>query len=114
MKSKSSYPDVTRPVRERRALEIAERYFDAVFDKAPVMLHSIGGGGRLVKVNSLWLTTLGYNERAAIPGIRVLYMSGYSEEALGRGQFIGCRDALIDKPFTPGELARRVREVLDS
>ena len=33
---------------------------DILFDSAPVMMHSIDDNGILVKVNKLWLTTLGY------------------------------------------------------
>lgn len=48
------------------------------------------------------------------PGIKVLYMSGYGEDVLGRGMKHSVqRDFLIQKPFMPNELARRVREVLD-
>jgi two-component system cell cycle sensor histidine kinase/response regulator CckA len=47
------------------------------------------------------------------PGLRVLFMSGYSEEAENLGDFDGGRSTLLSKPFTPDVLARRVREVLD-
>jgi len=47
------------------------------------------------------------------PGLRVLFMSGYSEEAAKLGDFDGGRATLLPKPFTPDLLARRVREVLD-
>jgi CheY-like chemotaxis protein len=51
--------------------------------------------------------------RAARPGLRVLYVSGYVDsDAIGyRVQEGGA--ALLMKPFTPEALARRVREVLD-
>jgi PAS domain S-box-containing protein len=46
------------------------------------------------------------------PGIRTLYISGYSDEALGsRGVFMA-DTALLQKPFDPSTLLRRVREVL--
>jgi PAS domain S-box-containing protein len=47
------------------------------------------------------------------PEMRVLYMSGYTDDAILHH---GVRDAgmaLIQKPFTPEALARRVRQVLD-
>ena len=47
------------------------------------------------------------------PGLRVLFMSGYSEETDKLGDFDGGRSTLLSKPFTPDVLARRVREVLD-
>ena len=46
--------------------------------------------------------------------LRVLYMSGYSEEAnAAQGAFLG-RVPLLQKPFTPAALAERIRAILDS
>jgi len=47
------------------------------------------------------------------PGLKVLYISGYtSDEVVRRG--ISRQDAaFIQKPFTPEELMRKVRELLD-
>ncbi|HWE48630.1 MAG TPA: response regulator [Bryobacteraceae bacterium] len=48
------------------------------------------------------------------PEIRVLYMSGYvSDAAAQQGFGVGDETACIAKPFTPEELARKVRSVLD-
>ncbi len=46
-------------------------------------------------------------------GIRVLYMSGYTDDAVIRAGIESLRDSFIQKPFTPLSLARRVRDVLD-
>ncbi len=47
------------------------------------------------------------------PGLRVLLMSGYAEDALeGRG-LAGPGGAFLKKPFTPTVLTRKIREVLD-
>ena len=47
------------------------------------------------------------------PGIKVLYMSGYADEALlGAAAIAG--PALIEKPFAVDTLARRVREALEA
>ena len=48
------------------------------------------------------------------PGIKILFMSGYSEEAvlLQGMQNLGAH--FLQKPFTPEELGLRVREILDS
>ena len=46
------------------------------------------------------------------PGLRVLYMSGYTDEALGRHGVLDPSIALVHKPFAPEELMRKVREVL--
>jgi PAS domain S-box-containing protein len=50
----------------------------------------------------------------ARPDLRVLFMSGYAEEAVLRS---GGRDPsvpFLQKPFSPMDLARKVREVLDA
>jgi DNA-binding NtrC family response regulator len=50
---------------------------------------------------------------AAHPGIRVLYMSGYADDTMARHGVSEERVSFLAKPFTPDELTRRVREVLD-
>jgi CheY-like chemotaxis protein len=48
------------------------------------------------------------------PDLRVLYMSGYTEEATAvHGAYLG-GIPLLQKPFTPGQLAERVRMALDA
>jgi len=48
------------------------------------------------------------------PGLKVLFISGYSDMALTRQGRLLPGTALLQKPFTPGQLVRRVRELLDS
>jgi two-component system cell cycle sensor histidine kinase/response regulator CckA len=48
------------------------------------------------------------------PGIKVLFVSGYSEEAILNQGLLEPGTALLQKPFTADALPRRVREVLDS
>jgi hypothetical protein len=47
------------------------------------------------------------------PTLKVLYMSGYVGDAVAQHGVLDPRVPFIQKPFTPDELARRVREVLD-
>ena len=47
------------------------------------------------------------------PGIRVLYMSGYTDEAIVHHGLLGRGMVLLQKPFTLGSLALKVRETLD-
>jgi two-component system, cell cycle sensor histidine kinase and response regulator CckA len=47
------------------------------------------------------------------PDMRVLYLSGYSEEAVTRQGVFSSRVPFLQKPFTPKDLAAKVREVLD-
>jgi CheY-like chemotaxis protein len=48
-----------------------------------------------------------------VPGLRVLFISGYAAEALSPAEFEGAQPGYLQKPFTPEALARKVREVLD-
>jgi CheY-like chemotaxis protein len=47
------------------------------------------------------------------PGIRVLFMSGYTRDAVLQHGVSDGSVALVQKPVTPDALARRVREALD-
>jgi len=47
------------------------------------------------------------------PDVRVLFTSGHSERGRAAHQ-LRAEDKLLDKPFTPDELARRVRAALDA
>jgi two-component system cell cycle sensor histidine kinase/response regulator CckA len=46
------------------------------------------------------------------PGISVLYLSGYTEDAVVTQGALGPRTAFLQKPFTLQNLAKKVREVL--
>ena len=47
------------------------------------------------------------------PGLRVLFMSGYTDDALGSHGVLESGTPFISKPFTPRVLARAVRDTLD-
>jgi hypothetical protein len=47
-----------------------------------------------------------------VPQLRVLFMSGYLEQEIVRHGVLEIGGHLLRKPFTPEELVRRVREVL--
>ena len=48
------------------------------------------------------------------PEARVLFMSGYTDDAIVRHGVLAADVAYLQKPLTPEPLARRVREVLDA
>jgi CheY-like chemotaxis protein len=48
------------------------------------------------------------------PEAKVLYMSGYTDDAVVRHGVLRPGIAYLQKPFTPESLAHKVREVLDS
>jgi PAS domain S-box-containing protein len=47
------------------------------------------------------------------PDARVIFMSGYTDDAVTRHGVLEPGSAYVQKPFTPDAIARRVREVLD-
>jgi hypothetical protein len=55
-------------------------------------------------------------ERVALarPGIKVLYMSGYTDDAIVHHGTLDPGTYFISKPFSAADLTRKVREVLDS
>ena len=47
------------------------------------------------------------------PGIRVLFISGYTDDTMVRRGVRDAKVAFLQKPFTLENLAKKVREVLD-
>jgi two-component system cell cycle sensor histidine kinase/response regulator CckA len=48
------------------------------------------------------------------PGMRVMCMSGYTDDSIVRHGVLGTEIAYLQKPITPESLTRKVREVLDA
>ena len=46
------------------------------------------------------------------PGVRILYMSGYSGDVLSRRGILDAHISYLAKPFSPGSLSANVREIL--
>jgi CheY-like chemotaxis protein len=52
--------------------------------------------------------------RAARPGIKLLFASGYTDDVILQHRLIAHDITLLQKPFTRESLARKVRDTLDS
>jgi CheY-like chemotaxis protein len=52
--------------------------------------------------------------RARQPSVKVLFMSGYTDEAMVHHGIVSSGVPFLQKPFLPDALARKVREVLNS
>ncbi len=52
--------------------------------------------------------------KSQLPHIRVLLMSGYTDDALAHHGVLDESLAFLEKPFSPSKLARKIREVLDA
>ncbi|MBL8817859.1 MAG: PAS domain S-box protein [Planctomyces sp.] len=85
------------------ALKYAENYPDEIhLLVSDVVMPEMGGRQLLDAV------------RRFRPGLRVLFISGYTDDAVLLHGVVEASDAFIQKPFTPLSLARKVREVIDT
>ncbi|HYL82326.1 MAG TPA: response regulator, partial [Candidatus Acidoferrum sp.] len=81
----------------------------------------IAGGGRSpmdLLVTDVVMPEMSGRELAELlrvhcPGLKVLFMSGYTDDAMLRYGVSEAAAAFLQKPFSPLALARKVREVLD-
>ena len=49
-----------------------------------------------------------------VPGVKVLFMSGYADNVVVRNGNLAPGAAFLEKPFSATDLAAKVRETLDS
>jgi two-component system cell cycle sensor histidine kinase/response regulator CckA len=67
-----------------------------------VIMPQMGG-----KVMSEWL-------KATYPDLKILFTSGYADDAIAHHGVIEEEVAFLPKPYTPSSLTRKVREILDA
>jgi PAS domain S-box-containing protein len=58
--------DITERKRAEQALRESEERYRRLYERTPVMMHSIDGAGRLVSVSDAWLSQLGYAREEVI------------------------------------------------
>jgi YesN/AraC family two-component response regulator len=57
-------------------------------------------------------TELAKRVRETQPDARILFTSGYTEDAVIRQSLLHAGEDFIEKPFTPATLAKKAREIL--
>jgi PAS domain S-box-containing protein len=109
------------PVRTlaRRSLEACGyTVLDAADGPSAIALAARHGGEIAVLVTDVVMPGMSGRELAerlapARPEMKVLYTSGYTDDAMVRQGVLNAGVAFLQKPFVPDSLARKVREVLD-
>ncbi len=84
-----------------QALEVAQGHADITLLISDVVMPHLGGRELAERVTALR------------PGCKVLFTSGYTDDAVVRHGVHEAEVAFLQKPFTPAQLAQKVREVLD-
>jgi len=111
------------PALRAAARQILERYGYTVLEvpsskEALTLAHSCPGPIHLLLTDVVMPGMSGRElaERftAQRPEVKVLFMSGYTDDAVVRHGVLRPGTAYLQKPFTPETLGRRVREALDS
>ncbi len=87
----------------KEALDIAEKYAGEIhLVLTDVVMPGISGRELVSRL------------KAIRPGIKSLYVSGYTDDAIVHGGMLDSGVAFLQKPFTVEALAQKVREVLNS
>lgn len=88
-------------------------------DRAPVALDIVASEQRIdILVTDIVMPGMNGRQladkaRVLRPNLKVLYMTGYTRDAVAQGGFLGPDIRLIGKPFTIEQLAAGIRAVLD-
>ncbi len=72
--------DITEQVRADMVIRESEARFRSLYQKTPVMLHSIDGQGRLIEVSDYWLEVMGYQREEVIGRKSTEFLTAHSRE----------------------------------
>jgi PAS domain S-box-containing protein len=96
-------------------------YHTADAEDGMVALDMIDGGRHfdlvltdVVLPNGISGPTLAATATKALPSLKVLYMSGYTRDAMQHNRVLGEGASLMMKPFRKRDLAQKIRELLDA
>jgi PAS domain S-box-containing protein len=85
----------------KEALQAVSRHPEIALVITDVVIPEMSGGQLAEKLRRL------------TPDTRMLFMSGYTDDAVVRAGTVGLDIAFLEKPFTPQTLARKVRDVIE-
>lgn len=106
--------DVTKVILEMNGYKVLEASSGEealrIFKSYPDQIHLIMTD---VVMSQMSGRELARTFEALRPSIKVLYMSGYTDDAIVRHGLLDHEIAFLQKPFTPDTLMRKLREVLD-
>ncbi len=86
----------------QEALEISRRYTESIqLLLTDVIMPSMSGRELAERIDHVR------------PGLKVLYMSGYTDDVLGPRALLAGERVVLQKPFTPEALAKTIRTALD-
>jgi signal transduction histidine kinase len=88
----------------QEGLRVAQEYQETAIRLVvtDVIMPRMGG-----KMMAEWL-------KASFPDLRILFTSGYTDEAIARGGALNAGMDFLPKPYTPSSLAHKVRAMLDA
>lgn len=87
----------------QEALEAAEKHGEKIALLISDVIMPVMGGSELAQIM-----------KVRFPKIKVMFLSGYTDDAIVRHGILQEKVAFLQKPFSPTALAKKVREVLDA
>ena len=93
--------DITESIIQRTKLEGSEKKFRDLYDKTPVMMHSLNENGEIIDVNNFWLQTLGYDKEEVIGKKSIDFLTDESKKFVTQVTFPLFMETgkLVDQPL---------------